>query len=223
MKRITPLSAFAICIALGTLIPGTALAVGKPTPIITPVSRDDMPIFDDNGDVVDGDDEASEVTIDAPTGSHGKPPAGDGNVFCPEVNDKPTVKLTKVRKFIIDTEDPKSSWLERGNGIEFTTTHTHDIGGSVTVGAEAEAGAFLAKAKAKLDITVSYSYNVSNGIKVSAFNANKPPYRVRLGNMGWRIRETKYYVVPPCKPTKKVSYEIIAPEPGDISFGKFKK
>jgi hypothetical protein len=208
----------------------------------SPTDADPDVIFDDDGNVVEGDDESvtvpwegvdSSAPDDDPAGEQTpddlpvvKPPKSDDPPVtvqsCPEVNDKPTYKLTKSRKFITDKEDPWSTWLLPDQTVSYTTESSHEFGVTVTVGVSAEAGAFLVKAASKLDVAVSYKYTSKKGRTISDTNKTKKGYRVRLGNQGFRVVEKKTWIVPPCKVKTKVTWDLIAPEKGDLSFGRFK-
>lgn len=176
-------------------------------------------VFDSNGDVVAGDAEVSSVTLEDEWKPGEKPEIS--TFACEETKNKPKRVLTKARHFLIDKKEPFSSWLQPGQSASYTVSKQHDIGVEVTVGVAAEAGAFLAKASSSLDITVSASMSVSKGWSVSDTNSTNRAYRVRMGNQGWKIIETREWWVAPCNLKKEVIYSANAPEPGDITLGRF--
>jgi hypothetical protein len=175
-------------------------------------------VYDDSGAVIEGDREFSEVAEDATAPTDPDPVS---TMACPEVKNPATYTDTKERAFITDKGEPFSSWLKPNQTAEYTTEKQHEIGASVTVGVSAEAGAFLLHAASKLDITVSYKFTVKKNIKVTDTNRSNKDYRVRLGNQGWRIKQIKHWVAPPCNPKSQVTWDVTAPEPGDISLGRF--
>jgi hypothetical protein len=177
-------------------------------------------VFDEHGNVIEGDDESVTIEWQGPLEPVDVPE--DTLRACPEVNDPPTYKLTKSRRFIVDKKNPFSSWLLPGQTVTYTTESAHEFGVSITVGTSAEAGAFLAKASAKLDIQAGYKYTAKAGRTISDRNSTSEAYRARLGNLGYRIIETKTYVAPPCKVKTVTTHDMVAPEVGDLSFGRFK-
>lgn len=236
MKRTTATAA-ALLVLLGTAVAAPAYAQSE-----VPMTASSDIVYDEDGNVIAGDAESVSIEWEGsgvePTPT--APPTADPELddpvpikpiktsgppmtvnACPEVNDKPRVVLTKSRKFIIDKDDPWSTWLLPGQTVDYTTESSHEFSVSVTVGVSAEAGAFVAKAASKLDIQVGYKYTAKSGRKLSDTNSTKKGYRVRLGNQGFRLVETKTWFVPPCTKKTKVTWDVIAPEKGDLSFGRF--
>ncbi|GAA2510036.1 hypothetical protein [Pilimelia columellifera] len=179
----------------------------------------EAPLFDEDGNVIEGDAQETEVEW---TGDPVPPIDTNGTFACPEVNNPPRYKLKKSVKFIIAKTDPFSSFLQPGQTAKYTTTKSNEFQAQVTVGVSAEAGAFLAKAAAKLDIQVSNKWVAGTGREVSDTNKTKKAYRVRLGNAGYRVIETMTKIVPPCKAVTRTTWDVVAPDPGDLTLGRFK-
>jgi hypothetical protein len=179
-------------------------------------------VYDDEGNIIEGDDGYKSVTE---WGHLSEAPPQDkiGPFACAEVRNPPKYTYSKTNKFIIDKVNPESSWVEPNQTAEWTTEASHEFNVNVTVGAEAEAGAVFLKASAKLDIQVGYTYASKSGRRLSDTNNTKKGYRVRVGNKGYAIKETKTWVISPCKTMKKVTWYGVAPQLGDLSLGRFNR
>ena len=198
-----------------------AFADEAPTDPGTSASPSPDLVFNEDGTVAQGDEEYSSITWQSTEPPVEKPDGRIHAASCPEVKDPPWYVETKKREFIIDKGEPYSSWLQPGQTAEYTTEKAHEIGATVTVGGTSEVGAWIAKVAVKLEISASYKFTVKKNFKVSDTNKGKAAYRVRLGNMGWRIVETKHWVTSPCVVHSQVTWNVAAPEPGDITLGRF--
>ncbi len=217
-KLAAPLFTLAIIAAGIPAVQASANPAADEISAVIDLSSDGL-VFDSDGSVVEGDaptvtEEWFEPNPDAPA----------GDVFmmaCPEVNDPAKVTLKGTPKFVIDEAEPFSSWLQPGQSAKYSTETAHEIGADVEVGGESEVGAVIAKAKVSLKIKIAEKNSVKRNLEVADKNDTKKAYRVRLGSMGWKVTRTKSWIAPPCTAKKQITYVVNAPQPGDISLGRF--
>jgi hypothetical protein len=179
--------------------------------------EDDGPVDGDFGDSIDEPGPEGEATFEGDL----PPRTGGGAQACPEVNDPPTYKITWKNKHIKATPN-RSTWLEPGDSLKWTTTRDYTFGVDVTAGAEAEAGVVLTKAKVKLDVKITNSWKSGEGYEVTSHNKTNKGYRAVLGNMGREVTYTKTWIVKPCA-VKTSKGKMTYPVEGDISIGRYSK
>ncbi|MEU4218121.1 hypothetical protein [Actinoplanes sp. NPDC026623] len=192
-------------------------ATDEPSAGVVELSADDF-VFAPDGSVVEGDFQELTATVYEP---NPEAPTGPSVRSCPEVNDPAKVTYTGSPHFVVDSEEPFSSWLSPNQTATYTTESAHEISAEVELGTEAEVSGVVAKAKETLKIKAGAKISVKRALQVSDSNKTNKAYRVRLGSMGWKITRTKEWIAAPCTPKKKVTYKVNAPQVGDITLGRF--
>jgi hypothetical protein len=196
--------------------PGTEPGSGATEPGGEAVPAPGAGIVLDDGTVVGADDEQSFAF-------EGDKPAKDGGSSmpsaCPEVNDRPTYKVTGKPYFMPDRGHPQSTWLLPRQTVSWTITGSHTFTWDFGVGYEAEASIIVEKAKVKVDSKISNSWTWTGTQTVTDTNTTSKGYRAVLGQVGWKLTAVKTWVAPPCN-LKTKTIVVKTPRKGDISIGR---
>ncbi|MGW3243195.1 hypothetical protein [Streptomyces sp. NPDC001070] len=170
----------------------------------------------DDGSVVGAADERTfAIESDKPAKEGG----GSTPSACPEVNDRPTYKVTGRPYFMPDRGHPQSTWLPARQTVGWTITGSHTSTWDIGVGYEAEASIIVDKAKVEVDTKISNSWTWTGTQTVTDTNTTGKGYRAVLGQAGWNLTAVKPWVAPPCNLRTK-TIVISTPRKGDISIGR---